>query len=288
VSERSASLVAEYDQRVGAQQQAEREELDRLRAEVSGQVEAENARRDKAVADAERRAQPRLAQARAAYEHVVEVNRSLRGARRLELPAVVIAAAALSVAGLALGIWPAVSWLPATLAQSAVGIVLGVVLGLVVGRAVRRRRCGAAAAAVATVRRALELEVSGLRQERERVVASLGRRLKNAEAAARARADADAAERKRLVAEGQQSAAAIDKNYDQRVAQIRRATAAEVDPLRRQLADRIQGKPKPAEREYPSYKAAIAEGYRDGTGPSPREMEMTSWERQRALLLLSR
>jgi hypothetical protein len=279
----TSELVAEHERRTAVQLRAEQDELERVRREVDGLIEAERVRCDHSIAEAERRAQPQLARTRLAHDRVLEANRGLRGAPRLELPVFAAASVVLWTTAQALGLWHLASWLGSVPVQSALVIALCVVLSLVAGRMVRGRRVVAATRALAEPRHAFAAEVARLKRESTQRVAKFERRLKEAEDRLRSSADAAATERYLMVEDGRRRVEKIRREYDDEIEKLRRTTAAEVEPLRARVMAHVQGKPKSAEKQFPAYVGAKAAGFDDGTEPSSYEMQMTYAERQEAL-----
>ncbi|HEX4961293.1 MAG TPA: hypothetical protein VF173_10680 [Thermoanaerobaculia bacterium] len=269
--------LEKHSQRQAAEEKTAAHRLEEIVRQRERKLGDESRRCQAELAAARSRAAAAIAQARTAEAKVVEENRGLRGGWRLEAPAVTSGAGILGLLGWGLQ--------PSGVA-GILGVLLGAVLGLALARWVRVRRRARATALVAAAQSSARVEETRITKAGEKAAETLRREAQQASVKAKAQLETLAAEKRTLQEQSENRKREIRGRHDKTVQDSKKASVAKVNDLRRRLKERLQGKPESAKSDFPAYRTAFANGFKLGTEPSGREMEMTAAEQEQARMLL--
>lgn len=221
-----------------AQAEAELEDIRRRRDE---RLAEENKRLKRAVADKRAEGERHLRVFERRHREVVEQYGGWQGAWRIEL--------------VSIGIWAALSFGVALLfGWKAVGSMLCPAMGAFWGLAMAR---GYRQTQVETSEKALKAERDKADDAVE-VVEKTGKKKKADLEMEFTKEGAKAHDRLEKIEEGRRK--------------IEKPAAETIDKLQHRLTDRIRGKPEKAKWDYPPYKKAMSDGFKDGVKPSDSEV----------------
>ncbi len=274
------AALAQYDQRVAPEIKAAQQELEAAEQRRQHKVREAKRRRDRAAQEANQLAIEPIAQAQNAHAAVVERNRGLRGGKQLEAPALVVAGVLGGIGGLALTLGGILVGTPLTAAGS--GLLLGLIAGFILCRLIRFRRVAAAKWAVRSAERARQSALDRIEAEFREKTEQFAGQLKQETAETNQRLTTIKVEREQLVSQCRQRQEQIRRRHEQNQADARKTAQSETQKLRRQLLDRVKSKPLSAKTDFPAYRQAKTQGFKDGKEPSDAEMRMTYAEEQEA------
>jgi hypothetical protein len=134
--------------------------------------------------------------------------------------------------------------------------------------------------------RAYDSAVASSEREQEARERAIQDRFAKARREQQSTLDSLSRERSKAIETINRKIAALRKPWDDQIVKVAAVHQEQAGPFRAQLVRKIKVKSESQKKEFPAYVAALCKGFKEGSGPSQSEMEMTTSEVSQARAML--